>query len=213
MCSLCFSSETYFIKASNLAKLEKKVIDSKKIAKFNEKVVIFVDANNVYLVNGWNKINEITQNDFVETIVCYYSLPSFIGFFINIIKPLKRKFYVRNSMSFRVRFDKLLEANLTRGERNRENAYQWTNKRWKMSNEEALIKYDELYQSLKENGYDEKYPMIVMINRKFGVKDQILQGHHRIGICKEVGIEEVNICFWTTPMNFKLFKLLCKKKV
>ena len=28
----------------------------------------------------------------------------------------------------------------------------------------------------------------------------------------EVGINEVNICFWTTPMNFKIFKLLCKKK-
>lgn len=213
MCSLCFSSETYFIKVSNLAKLEKKIIDDKKLAKCENEIVIMVDANGVYIVKGNNNLKIKEQNDFIETRVCYYSLSPFVGFFINLIKPLKRKFYVRNSMSFRVRFDKFLGANLTRGERNRENAYQWTNKRWKISNEVALIKYDELYKSLEENGYDENYPMIVMINRKFGVKDQILQGHHRIGICKEVGIDEVNICFWTTPMNFKIFKLLCKKKI
>jgi hypothetical protein len=55
--------------------------------------------------------------------------------------------------------------------------------------------------------------MIVMINRKFGVKDQILQGHHRIGICKEVGIKEVNICFWTAPISFKIFNLFVKKEL
>ena len=70
-----------------------------------------------------------------------------------------------------------------------------------------------MYNSLKTHGYSEKSPMIVMINRKFGVKDQILQGHHRIGICKEVGIKEVNICFWTSPISLKIFNLFVKKEL
>ena len=105
-----------------------------------------------------------------------------------------------------------MEANLQRGVRNRENAYQWTNKRWKMSNEEAQKRYNDLYNSIKENGYDEDSPMIVMLNRKFGIKDQILQGHHRIGICQELDVKEVNICFWATPKSFEFLKLFLKKK-
>ena len=150
------------------------------------------------------------NDDFIKTKVIYNDYHPIIGFFITLIKPLKRKFYVKNNTSFRVCFERLLEAKLTRGERNRENAYQWTNKKWQISKEEAVLRYNELYNSIKNNGYDEKNPMIVMINRKFGIKDQILQGHHRIGICKELGVKEANICFWLAPSSFDFLRFFCK---
>lgn len=209
---LCFSSNYYFIKVCDLLKLESVKID--KCRDVNDcEAVILVDENSCKICMGHDLLLAKNSDDFVKTKVAYYSYPAFIGFFITLIKPIKRKLYVKNNQSFRVRFDKLLEANLTRGERNRENAYQWTNKKWQISKEEANKRYNDLYNSLKTHGYSEKSPMIVMINRKFGVKDQILQGHHRIGICKEVGIKEVNICFWTAPISFKIFNLFVKKEL
>ena len=212
MCFLSFSSEDYFIKAKDLKELEQKKIDSKRLNKFDEKgAVLYMDASGIYLVKGYENFFTLNDDDFVKTSVCYYTFLPIIGFFINLIKPIKRKFYIKNNKSFRVRFDKLLEANLLRGIRNRENAYQWTNKRWQIPKEEATKRYNDLYNSIKSNGYDKSSPMIVMINRKFGVKDQILQGHHRIGICQELDVKEVNICFWTTPCSFKFLRLFTKK--
>jgi len=70
-----------------------------------------------------------------------------------------------------------------------------------------------LYNSIKANGYDAKSPMLVMLNRKFGVKDQLLQGHHRIGICKALNVNEVSISFWAVPRSFGFFKLFTKRKI
>ena len=207
---LCFSSNYYYIKASNLLELEN--ISIEKCSNMDDvEAVIYVDEKDCKLCFGRELLANKNNDDFIKTRIAYHSYPSFIGFFITLIKPLKRKLYVRNNRSFRVKFDELLKANLTRGERNRDNAYQWSNKKWQISAEEAKKRYNDLYDSLKNKGYDEKSPMIVMINRKFGVKDQILQGHHRIGICKEVGIDEVNICFWTAPISFSIFKFFIKK--
>lgn len=211
MSVLSFSSECYYIKVSDLLELEKIKLNEKLDCN-NCDAIILVNEEKCLLCYGDEKLKNLSEDDFVKTKVGYYSMNRFVAFIINLIKPVKRKFYLRNNHSFRVLFDELLGANLTRGERNRENAYQWTNKRWKMSREEANKKYNELYNSIKENGYDQTSPMIVMLNRKMGVKDQILQGHHRIGICKELDIKEVNVCFWATPMSFKFLRLFVNKK-
>ena len=212
MCFLSFSSEDYFIKAKDLKELEKKSITNKQIDKIAKNcAVLYIDTTGIYLAKGDELLTSSSNDDFIKTSICYYTFLPLIGFFINLIKPIKRKFYIKNNQSFRVRFDKLLEANLLRGIRNRDNAYQWTNKRWQISKDEAKKRYEDLYNSIKANGYDPKSPMIVMINRKFGVKDQILQGHHRVGICQELDIKEVNICFWTTPCSFKLLNFFTKK--
>ncbi|MBR5599104.1 MAG: ParB N-terminal domain-containing protein [Alphaproteobacteria bacterium] len=209
----CLSSDIYHIKAVSLKKLEIKDNIYKKNSKLSGfDAVIFIDNDKVFLVDGKDIVKNSKDEDFIVTRIMYKSFNPLIGFFITLIKPIKRKYYVRNNMSFRVRFDKLLDANLTRGERNKENAYQWTNKRWQISQEEAKKRYEDLYNSIKNNGYDENSPMIVTLNRKFGVKDQILQGHHRIGICKELNVDEVNICFWTAPVSFGIFRLFIKKK-
>ncbi len=211
MTYLCLSSCFYYIKARDLKKLAvKELVLPQKTLK-EDVCYIEVLENDVFLVKGTEVLSLHKDDDFVKTKVVYHSYNPIIGFFINLIKPLKRRFYVRNNTSFRVCFDRLIEANLTRGERNRDNAYQWTNKKWKITTDEAMARYDELLTSIKNNGYDENSPMIVMINRKFGIKDQILQGHHRIGICKELGIKEVNICFWTTPGSFSFFRYFLKK--
>ena len=55
-----------------------------------------------------------------------------------------------------------------------------------------------------------KYPMFVGLNRHWGYKDQLLQGHHRLVICKDLNIEDVSISFWTYPQS--VFNFRRKKK-
>ena len=208
MCKLAFSSEVYYIKSQELKELEK--LSGYENVKASEVVILLDEENGNKVIANSHILESVSDDEFVKTRVAYRSFNPLVGFFITLIKPIKRKFYTQNKQSFTVLFDKLLEAKLTRGERNRENAYQWTNKKWQISKEEANKRFNSLYNSLKKNGYDKRSPMFVMLNRKLGVKDQILQGHHRIGICKEIGLKTVNIAFWTAPKAFDILKIFTK---
>ena len=208
MCKLAFSSEVYYIKSQELKELEK--LSGYENVKASEVVILLDEENGNKVIANSHILESVSDDEFVKTRVAYRSFNPLAGFFITLIKPIKRKFYTQNKQSFTVLFDKLLEAKLTRGERNRENAYQWTNKKWQISKEEANKRFNSLYNSLKKNGYDKRSPMFVMLNRKLGVKDQILQGHHRIGICKEIGLKTVNIAFWTAPKAFDILKIFTK---
>ncbi len=210
---LFFSSEFYYIRARDIKKLPP-CHDVNYQSKEQTCVVILLkNDGNVELLSGEKILAQHQDDDYVQTLVAYYSYPAFIGLLLNLIKPIKRKFYIRSSVGFGVRLDDLLSAHLPRGERNAANAYQLANKRYRLSLEDAQKCYQELRQSFKANGYDPKHPMYVMLNRKFGVKDQLLQGHHRIGICKELGINEVYISFWAAPANFRFLRhfILTKK--
>ena len=208
MCKLAFSSEVYYIKSEELKVLEK--LQGFDNVDFSEVVILLDEENGNKIIANSYILDNVSNDEFVKTRVAYRSFNPFVGFFITLVKPIKRKFYTQNKQSFTVLFDKLLEAKLTRGERNRENAYQWTNKKWQISPDEANKRYNDLYNSLKKNGYDKRSPMFVMLNRKLGVKDQILQGHHRIGICKEIGLKTVCIAFWTAPKAFDFLKIFTK---
>lgn len=165
------------------------------------------------LLSGAETVSAAADGDFLPVRFAYRSYPAWQAFFINLIKPVKRKFYSVFPSTYTTTLACLLANNITRGERNEQNAYQWTNKKWQISREEAHRRYSNLYNSIKANGYDAKSPMLVMLNRKFGVKDQLLQGHHRIGICKALNVNEVSISFWAVPRSFGFFKLFTKRKI
>lgn len=210
MKQLALSSEFYFIQARDLKRL---VVKEKADAKFDDDCVYLKlhHDGKVTVYGGNDKISNASDDDFIKTRVVYVSYPAIISFFLNIIKPIKRRFYIKSMESFRVRLTDLLEAKLPRGERNAENAYQFNNRRYHLDYEEAQKCYQKLRSSLEKHGYDARFPMYVMLNRKFGCKDQILQGHHRIGICKELNIEEVNIAFWAAPASFRFFRKFIHK--
>lgn len=154
------------------------------------------------LLSGMDVLRNCRQNgvEFVKTRVMYYSCHPLLGFFLQLIKPIKRNSVTAGASVYKTKLSDLLQLQLTRGIRNRENAYQLRNKKWKIPPEEQKKRFEELYRSLK-NGYNFQYPLFIGLNRQMGFKDQILQGHHRIGICQELGIEDVSISFWTYPRS------------
>lgn len=214
MKKLALSSEIYLIKASELKKLsqDNSLISAAKGVKSSEIIVLLNTGTPDVLLSGAKRIGEAAEGDFLPVRFAYRSYPAWQAFFINLIKPVKRKFYSVFPSTYTTTLACLLANNITRGERNEQNAYQWTNKKWQISREEAHRRYSDLYNSIKANGYDAKSPMLVMLNRKFGVKDQLLQGHHRIGICKALNVSEVSISFWAVPRSFGFFKLFTKRK-
>lgn len=208
---LAFSSEIYFIRTAEVQRLA--AVSASVPAKYAGETVILLQKDGAdKIISGAKQAHKNTEANFIPVRFAYYSYPAWQAFLINLIKPVKRKFYTVFPSVYTTPLPCLLADNLTRGERNEQNAYQWTNKKWHISREEAHRKYRELYDSIKTNGYDAKSPMLIMLNRKFGVKDQLLQGHHRIGICKELNIKEVAVSFWAVPRSFGFLHLFIRRK-
>ncbi len=201
---LVYSSEFYYIKAEDLHKLPVINLEYKFPFSTDTAILLLHKEGTINCV----RLPDLSQIDgnYIKTKIVYYSYPAFISLILTLVKPIKRHFYVRSQDIFRVRLKDIINADLPRGERNESNAYQLNNKRWHIEREEAQKRYEKLKNSIKKKGYDYNHPMFVMLNRKLGVKDQLLQGHHRIGICKELGIEEVSVSFWTAPATFSCFK-------
>ena len=89
---------------------------------------------------------------------------------------------------------KIKELDIERGIRNAENAYV-ISKRWHISPEERTRRYQELVKSLNNKGFDDNYPISIMLCRRCGIKDSVDDGHHRIGVCAEHNIDRIAIKF------------------
>ena len=195
-----YSSIKYLLNVDDLTNLNK----SERYYESDEVIIMLGDDKNPKdtLLSGENIIAECKHKN-VKYVLCkvaYYSCNPFFAFLIHLFKPIKRKSVLKGYGVYRTTLSYILEHNLTRGVRNRANAYQLKNKKWYIPEEDRIKRYDQLYNSLKK-GYNFKYPMLVGLNRHMGFKDQILQGHHRIGICQELKIEEVSISFWAFPKS------------
>ncbi len=212
MKKLASSSEIYLIKAQELQALPQKVAPKFQPFAEGEITLLLDEKGGDSLISGYEQVVAAAGDAFLPVRLAYCTCAPWLAFFINLIKPVKRRFYAKFPSAYTTTLACLLQNNISRGERNAQNAYQWSNKKWQITPEEAHKRYSELSQSIKANGYDAKSPMLIMLNRKFGVKDQILQGHHRIGICKELGVKEVTVSFWAVPRSFSLLKFFIRKK-
>lgn len=205
---LAYSSDIYLIKTSELQQLP--VVTQQKDTK---EIILLLDAKNGdSLLSGAKQVQSSTEA-FLPVRLAYHSYPKYKSFFINLIKTIKRKHYIISPKVYTIPLQCLYDNQVLRAKRTAANAYEWTNKRWQMSVEEKQKRWNDLYYSLKTRGFDPKEPILLVLNRSLGVKDQIFQGHHRLGICKELGILEVSVSFWAVHRSFDWLKLFVRKKV
>ena len=79
--------------------------------------------------------------------------------------------------------------------RNREKAYGVSHPNGKNKTiEQRLEEYDKLKEAINKNGFSPDKPIIIMLRRKNG-KDKILEGHHRLAIAIDLGLDRVPVKF------------------
>jgi hypothetical protein len=108
---------------------------------------------------------------------------------------------------------------IERGRRTRENAYSLT-RVWRDTREGGEVRYDELVSSILKNGWNDVYPLEIMLLRQMGAQDNLNDGHHRMGVCAACGIKRVAIRFayagksfdWLRPLLRPLARLMLRAK-
>ena len=108
---------------------------------------------------------------------------------------MKREFTVASSEVYMICPRQLRESGLELIQRNRENAYRSDRDRKHLSDQERGRLYDELKEKIEREGFRKDMPIMVMLLRDDGQHDKILQGHHRLSIAIELGLEAVPVRF------------------
>ena len=78
--------------------------------------------------------------------------------------------------------------------RHRDNAYDGKEETKHLTRREKEERYDTLKESIKTSGFNEEFPILIMLRREGGV-DKIYEGHHRLNIAIELGLETVPVRF------------------
>ena len=91
----------------------------------------------------------------------------------------------------------LRNLEIERDTRDRDNAYTGLlPEQANLTREQKEAKYDTLKESIRHKGFNEEFPIIIMLNRENN-KDQIFQGHHRLNIAIELELPTVPVRFIT----------------
>ena len=145
---LAFSSDIYLIKTAELQKLPHKKGDNTR-QRWNHTLSgrwkrRFPDKRGRGCCRGGGWVSAGTSGLSV--------ISEIKKLFINLNKKIKRRHYIISPAVYTVPLQCLYDNHVLRGERNAQNAYEWTNKRWQMSAEEKHKRWTDLYNSLKNRG-------------------------------------------------------------
>ena len=64
-----------------------------------------------------------------------------------------------------------------------------------LTDSQRSMRYEALRDSIRSGGFDPRYPIIVLLNRMEFGHDKLLQGHHRLNIAIELGLDKVPVRF------------------
>ncbi|MCT9263819.1 hypothetical protein MSC41_09215 [Acinetobacter baumannii] len=194
--SLGQSSEIYHVHRESLAPLPQQEFNL-PFASIDCDVVVLLACTQtqnkdtiIYL-----KGPDILDKKFIATRFFFQSEGFIFNFFGSFIKRIRSRRQNFSSASYRLLLTDITENHLERNIKTPETAYNWTNPRWRLSEEKRNERYKKLLQSFQSDGYNFAHPMHIMLCRSMGVKDKLNQGHHRIMFCKMFNIHEVSTKF------------------
>lgn len=195
-----YSSELYFIEPQDIINLADATVTPNTSIKKSNEIMVFLGnkelGTNDTLICGReialqainSQISHVPVRFAFASNIAKWNIPAIF------FKKLRCRFKFSSPTIYHTTLTHLRNLHIERGFRNADNAYV-ISKKWNISPEERILKYNQLRASLKEKGFDDKHPISIMLCRRCGIKDSVDDGHHRIGICLENNIERIAIHF------------------
>ena len=109
--------------------------------------------------------------------------------------PFKDYYDNLSSETYHISPTRLRDLKVEVIERTRGNAYKKHPEYKHMTQEERGQVYDRLKEQIRTHGFNDNHPITIMLLRKNGKKDKILQGHHRLNMAIELGVVAIPVRF------------------
>ncbi len=224
MTHICFSSEIYHLDPKDLIVLKDSSV--KKTEGCSDKVVVLIGEKDIYdeskpviydtLLKGRDIVEKaIAQNEqFIPVRIAFISRIGRWDFLSPLIRVLRYKYKAYSSNIYHIDPFEIRELKIERSFRTPENAYQFSNPKYKMSENERKKMYNWLKNSMQTKGYDDRFPLDIMLCRNLGIQDTLNQGHHRMGVAIDCNIHRVSVMFSAAGQAPKflhpMFRLIAK---
>lgn len=198
MCRLiAYSSEKYLLESADIARLPDAPPALKRKIRKEAPVMILLGNQRTgapdTLVHGRAALTRGRKH--VSVCVCFASAVPWFNPLPLFVKKLRYRYKFCGTQVYHTDPRFLRDAGVERAVRTRENAFSFKKKRYKIPPAARAERWRELADSLKQNGFDDAQPLGVMLCRSAGMRDALDNGHHRLGICLECGIERVALTF------------------
>lgn len=216
---ICYSSETYGIAVEELLSLPDSSVSVSDMP--NDEVILLIGKRRLWLndipvvqdtlLKG-RQVVELAQakgEKYIQTRIAFESRIKSYDLISPIIRSLRYKYNLFSSNVYHMRPQEIREKGLERNLRTAENAYKFSNPKYQMSEEERKKTYNDLVKSMQEKGYDDRFPLDIMLCRNVGVQDTLNQGHHRMSVALDCGIERVSVEFCAAGQAPKFLHPLC----
>ena len=194
MKKMCKSSEVYLVEKADILTLP---VALDETLPQTEVAVLLGNENRGTADTLIAGLDLLDKDESAEIPVRFYFTPSVSPFniFVILCRKLRYKKKRLNTHLYHINPVWIRQKGLERTIKTRETAYNLRNKRYARPLQERLERYDTLKKGLLRDGWKDEEPLIIMLNRRFGLKDCLDNGHHRMSICLEEGISRVTVKF------------------
>ncbi|MBR1605240.1 MAG: hypothetical protein IJ660_03945 [Alphaproteobacteria bacterium] len=217
---ICYSSEIYGLAVEDLISLPDSSVLPKNVP--DDEVILLIGKRRLWypdypvtpdtLLKGRDAVKKaITAGDaYIPVRIAFENRIKAYDFISPLIRKLRYKYNLFSSNIYHIRPQEIREKGLERNLRTSANAYKFSNPKYQMSEAERQQTYEKLVKSMQEKGYDDRCPLDIMLCRNMGIKDTLNQGHHRMSVALECGIDRVSVEFCAAGQAPRFLHPLCR---
>ncbi len=198
MGNFCISSETYKIDTKDVAVLPDNELSSRY--KNRRKIIVLIGdlekGISDTLICGRKFVDKALQNhkQYIPVKIAFKTNIKRYDIITTFIKKLRGKYKIWSSNIYHMDPHEIRRMKIERSFRDKNSAYTFSNPLYRYSESERQKRYETLYNSMQK-GYDDNYPIEIMLLRMLGIKDTVNNGHHRMGIALECNLPQVAVNF------------------
>ncbi|PLY00273.1 MAG: hypothetical protein C0622_09180 [Desulfuromonas sp.] len=196
------SSETYALAPADLINLPAAPAEELQLLNCRDEIIIRIGNSKRDEVDALLKGRKAVEDaltegiDYIPVRIAFHSgVPERLAF-LSAFKSFRKKNKYKGTGVYHMSAREVRLMNIERAIRSRNNAYGFRDPKRRPEEDERLLKYQRLVDSLTLNGYDDNEPIRIMVCRSFGLLDSLNQGHHRVSAALEAGIDRIAVTFW-----------------
>lgn len=205
MQNICYSSEIYHLDPQDLCVLQDSVYG--KEAKCDDEIAILIGDKDYWdktkpiiydtLLKGRDAVEKAIaeKTAYVPVRIAFIPKTGKYDFISPLIRVLRYKYKAYSSNIYHINPHEIRDKKIERSFRCEENAYQFSNPKYQMPKEQRDKLYHQLKESMRTNGYDDRFPIDIMLCRNLGIQDTVNQGHHRMSVAIDCNIQRIAIMF------------------
>lgn len=213
MSRFVFSSEVYPIDPADISVLGNAFVS---LPACDDEVVVLIGNNKIsgdttnadVLIKGRAAVQKAIDEDkpFIPVRFAFIPANKRFDLLSPLIRKLRYKIRFYGSNVYHINPESIRALKIERAFKTRENAYSFTVSSRRMTRQERDAEYDNILNSIKENGFLDNDPIDIMLCRMAGAKDCVNNGHHRMGMALELGLNKVPVRFSAAGASPKILR-------